>query len=102
MVAVTVSHGSPEPAPPASYRRSAKPEGSASRGKTGLAVLVAGHGASDGGPKGGGVAWLADVGEFMDDDVVEQGGGELHSGPVDVEMAALAERAPPVAEVPDI
>lgn len=45
---------------------------------------------------------LFDVGEFVDDDVVEQGDGELHSRPVDIEAVGLTERSPAVAEVSDI
>jgi hypothetical protein len=48
------------------------------------------------------VAGLAHVSEFVDDEVVEQGDGELHGGPVDVEVVVLAERAPPVAKIADV
>ena len=45
---------------------------------------------------------LADVGEFVDEDVVEQGHRKLHGCPVDVEPVVLAEGAPPVAEIADV
>src|SRR5260370_39662021 len=52
---------------------SAKPERCAGGGKAGAALIAVGQGALDGGPEGGGVARLADMGEFVDDDVVDQG-----------------------------
>ena len=82
--------------------RSAEPEGRAGRREAGSALVVVGEGTFDGRPEGGGVTGLADVGEFVDDDVVEQGHGQLHGGPVDVEPVVLTEGAPPVAEVSDV
>lgn len=40
---------------------------------------------------------LADVEEFMDDDVIEQRDRQLHGSPVDVETIVLAQGTPPVA-----
>src|SRR5260370_18140004 len=65
-------------------------------------MVIVGEGTLDGGPEGGRVARLPDVGEFVDDDVVDQGDGQLHGGPVDVEAVVLAEGAPAVAEVADV
>jgi hypothetical protein len=71
--------------------RSAEPEGRAGSGEAAAALVVVGEGALHGGPESGGVAGLADVGEFVDDDIVEQGDRELHGRPVDVEAVVLAE-----------
>jgi hypothetical protein len=52
---------------------SAKPERCAGGGQASAALIVVWQGALDGGPERGCMARLADVGEFVDDDVVDQG-----------------------------
>jgi hypothetical protein len=51
----------------------AEPGTGAGSGEAGAALVVVGEGAFDDGPERGCVAWLADVDEFVDDDVIELG-----------------------------
>ena len=69
-----------------------------------LGGLVVGHEAFDDGPELGGVVRLAEVGEFVDEDVVDEAWGELEGGPVDVDVLGAWMRAggaPAEAEVAD-
>ena len=51
--------------------RSAKPESCADAGYTGAALVVAGEGSFDGSPESGSVAGLVDVGQLVDEDVID-------------------------------
>ena len=51
----------------------------------GLVGLVGGHEAGDDGPELGGVVGFVEVGEFVNEDVVDKAWRELEGGPVDVD-----------------
>lgn len=66
-------------------RRRAKPSRLAGGDEGGSVLLVGGHEAGDGGPEGGGVVDLTEVGYLVDQDVVDKAWRELEGGPVDVD-----------------
>src|SRR5690606_40645916 len=66
------------------------------------AFLVAGHGAVDDPPELRAVVGAFQMRQFVDEDVVDEGGRELHGRPVDVEVAAGRAGPPAVAERHDL
>ena len=59
----------------------------------------------DGGPELWGVVCFAEVGEFVDEDVVDEARRELERGPVDVDALRAVGgpgRAPPEAEIANV
>ncbi|ABD13359.1 transposase, IS4 family [Frankia casuarinae] len=76
-----------------------EPEGRAEGCEPVLAGLVVRQGAFDQSPEDWCVVSFVSVGEFVDEDVVDETDRELHGRPMDVDSPGGAERAPSVAEV---
>ncbi len=70
-------------------------------GEPAAALLPVGQDALDDPPEGGGVVRLAQVGQLVDHDVIDDAGRQQDALPVEVQATALAARAPAEAELLD-
>ena len=70
-----------------------QPDVLACGGEGGPLGVATRHEAVDNGPELGGVVRLAEVGEFVDENVIDEAWGELEGGPVDVDVLGSWMRA---------